>query len=273
MKYVLVTGCSSGIGRCIAEGLKERGYNVFVTARKHEDIDKLNKADFDAVMLDLADSDSIRSTVEYVLKKSNNQLYGLINNAAYGLTGAVEDLSRDALRDQFEANLFGTQELTNLVIPAMRKNDEGRIVQISSLLGFVVMKYRGAYCASKYALEALSDAMRYELMDTGIKISLIEPGPIRSEFINNVVAVFDKAVDKDKSVHVDAYKKMVDQVSKEGNTVPFTLGPEAVLKKVIHALESKKPKVRYYVTFPTYLFAFLKRILPGSILDKILIRL
>jgi short-subunit dehydrogenase len=269
MKYILVTGCSSGIGCCIAEGLKEHGYHVFATARTQEDIESLNKADFDAVMLNLADSDSIHVAVEYVLEKSSNQLYALINNAAYGLTGAVEDLPIEALRQQFETNVLGTQELTNLVIPAMRKNNIGRIIQISSVLGFVTMKYRGAYCASKYALEALSDAMRYELSDTNVKVCLIEPGPIRSEFRNNVVANFKKVIDKNKSVHVDEYNKMENQA---GDKVPFTLEPEAVFTKVIHALESEKPKARYYVTFPTILFAFLKRVLPGTLLDKILVR-
>jgi short-subunit dehydrogenase len=269
MKNILITGCSSGIGRCIAEGLKQRNYSVITTARKKEDIEALNKAGFETVMLDLADSNSIQSAAEIVLNKTNGELYALINNAAYGLTGAVEDLPVQALRDQFETNVLGTQELTNLIIPSMRKNNEGRIIQISSVLGFVTMKFRGAYCASKYALESLSDAMRYELANTDIKVSLIEPGPIKSEFRNNVVANFNKVIDKDNSIHVDAYKKMESQAS---NKVPFTLGPEAVLEKVIHALENKKPKARYCVTFPTYLFAFLKRLLPGNLLDKILLR-
>lgn len=269
MKYILITGCSSGIGRCIADGLKAKNYAVLATARKQEDIDELNKAGFDAIMLDLTDSKSIYLAAEVALDKSNGQLYGLINNAAFGLTGAVEDLPIDALRQQFETNVFGTQELTNLLIPSMRKNNAGRIIQISSVLGLVTMKYRGAYCASKYALESLSDAMRYELADTNIKVCLIEPGPIRSEFRNNVVANFQKVIDKSKSEHTEAYNKMENQA---GDKVPFTLGPEAVLKKVIHALESEKPKARYFVTFPTILFAFLKRILPGTLLDKILVK-
>jgi short-subunit dehydrogenase len=269
MKTILITGCSSGIGRCIAEGLKQKNYQVITTARKNEDIETLKNAGFDCVQLDLADTYSIQSAAKYVLDQANGQLYGLVNNAAYGLTGAVEDLPIQALRDQFETNVFGTQELTNLLIPSMRKYNEGRIIQISSVLGFVTMKYRGAYCASKYALESLSDAMRYELADTNIKISLIEPGPIKSEFRNNVVANFQKVIDKDKSIHADAYNKMENEAGKK---VPFTLGPEAVLEKVIHALESNKPKARYCVTFPTYLFAFLKRILPNSFLDKILVR-
>jgi len=269
MKYILITGCSSGIGRCIADGLKAKNYTVMTTARKKEDLEVLNKAGFDTVMLDLTDTNSIHSAAEQVLKQSNGEIYGLINNAAFGLTGAVEDLPIEALRHQFETNVFGTQELTNLLIPAMRKNNAGRIIQISSVLGLVTMKYRGAYCASKYALESLSDALRYELAGTNIKVSLIEPGPIKSEFRNNVVANFQKVIDKNKSVHVDAYNKMESQA---GDKVPFTLGPEAVLKKVIHALESEKPKARYYVTFPTFLFAFLKRILPGTLLDKVLVR-
>jgi short-subunit dehydrogenase len=269
MKYILITGCSSGIGRCIADGLKVKNYQVIATARKKEDIETLNEAGFEVVMLDLRDSNSIHSAAEYVLEQSNGQLYGLINNAAYGLTGAVEDIPTEALRDQFETNVFGTQELTNLLIPAMRKNNKGRIIQISSVLGFVTMKFRGAYCASKYALESLSDAMRYELVNTKIKVCLIEPGPIKSEFRNNVVANFIKVIDKNKSIHVNDYHKMEGQA---GDKVPFTLGPEAVLEKVIHALESEKPKARYYVTFPTYLFAYLKRILPGNLLDKILVR-
>ncbi len=269
MKYILITGCSSGIGQYFADGLKARNYQVITTARKKGDIDALKEAGFEVVMLDLADTNSIHSAAEAVLEKTKGRIYGLINNAAYGLTGAVEDIPIDALRHQFETNVFGTQELTNLLITAMRKNNEGRIIQISSVLGFVTMKFRGAYCASKYALESLSDAMRYELADTDIKISLIEPGPIKSEFRNNVVANFKKVIDINKSIHVNEYNKMKGQA---GDKVPFTLGPEAVLEKVIHALESEKPKARYYVTFPTYLFGFLKRVLPVTLLDKILIR-
>lgn len=269
MKTILITGCSTGIGRCLANGLKQKNYSVITTARKKEDIEALKQDGFEAVMLNLADSDSIQAAAKTVLEMTNGQLYALINNAAYGLTGAVEDLPAQALRDQFETNVIGTQELTNLLIPDMRKNKEGRIIQISSILGFITMKYRGAYCASKYALESLSDAMRYELAGTNIKISLIEPGPIKSEFRNNVVTNFNKVIDKENSVHAKAYEKME---SEAGKPVPFMLDPEAVLEKAIHALESNKPKTRYYVTFPTYLFAFLKRILPGTLIDKILLK-
>ncbi len=272
MKSVLVTGCSSGIGLCIADGLKTRGYNVITTARKHEDIDALIKSGFECIMLDLNDSNSIQQAAAVVLDKTNGKLYGLVNNAAYGVSGAVEDLSRDVLTKQFDTNVFGTHELTSLLLSAMRKNNEGRIIQISSVLGFVTMKYRGAYCASKHALESLSDAMRYEIADTNIKISLIEPGPIKSEFRNNALANFHGNIDKEKSVHKEAYAKIERDMDGKNYKVPFTLGPEAVFAKVIHALESNRPRARYCVTFPTYLFAVLKRILPNSLLDKILCR-
>ena len=273
MKNVLVTGCSSGIGRCIAEGLKQEGYRVFATARKQQDIDELNTAGFEAVMLDLTDINSIDKAVETLFDKTERQIYGLINNAAYGLTGAIEDISTEALREQFETNIFGTQHLTNKLIPAMRKQNEGRIIQISSVLGFVTMKYRGAYCASKYALEALSDAMRYELADSGIKVSLIQPGPIKSEFRTTAVLKFNSLIDKENSHHQKGYNRLLEQMNTATYKTPFTLGPEAVYKKVLHALDNDKPKARYYVTFPTYLFAWFKRLLPGSLFDKILVRI
>ncbi|MAS81058.1 MAG: short-chain dehydrogenase [Legionellales bacterium] len=272
MKHVLVTGCSSGIGRCIADGLKERGFNVFVTARKQEDIDALSKADFEVIMLDLADTESIQAAVLTLLSKTNDQLYGLINNAAYGLIGAMEDIPIMALRDQFEINIFGTQKLTNLLIPVMRKQNSGRIIQISSVLGFITMKFRGSYCASKYALEAISDAMRYELNNTGINVSLIEPGPITSNFRNNALNNFQVVVNKEHSHFKEDYTKIENELRGNKYNAPFSLGPEVVLKHVVHALESDNPKARYLVTFPTYLFAVLKRILPEFLLDKILAR-
>ena len=273
MKTVLVSGCSSGIGRFIADGLKQKAYRVFTTARKQEDLDALSAAGFETIMLDLSDTGSIDNAVADLLTKADGQLYGLVNNAAYGLTGAVEDIPVVALRDQFETNIFGTQYLTNKLIPLMRKQKQGRIIQISSVLGFVTMKYRGAYCASKYALEALSDAMRYELADAGIKVSLIEPGPIKSEFRNTAVSKFSNLIDIENSHHQQGYNRLLEQMNTTTYKTPFTLGPEAVYKRVLHALESDKPKARYYVTFPTYLFACLKRILPGSLLDKILVRI
>ena len=184
-KSVLITGCSTGIGRSAAEILKQRGYRVFATARKHEDVAQLIEEGFESVQLDLANSASIHAAVKTILHKTDGKLYALFNNGAYGQAGAVEDLTRDMLREQFETNLFGTHELTNLLIPVMRRQGEGRIIQNSSVLGFVSLKYRGAYNASKYALEGLTDTLRMELKGSGIYISLIEPGPIETSFRKN----------------------------------------------------------------------------------------
>ncbi|BBA33535.1 short chain dehydrogenase/reductase oxidoreductase [Methylocaldum marinum] len=271
-KTILITGCSSGIGLCAARGLRQRGYRVFATARKDGDVKNLSTEGFEAFRLDLADSHSIGVALDQVLQRSGGSLYALFNNGAYGQPGAVEDLSRAALREQFETNVFGTHELTSLVLPVMRKQGYGRIIQNSSVLGFAAMAYRGAYNSSKYALEGLSDTLRQELAGTGIFVSLVEPGPILSRFRDNAMTMYKKNIDRERSVHRQKYLSMEARLAKEGAAVPFTLGPEAVLKAVIHALESKRPKARYYVTFPTYLFGFLKRVLPDRALDELLRR-
>ena len=269
-RNVIITGCSSGIGRCVAEGLKQRGYRVFATARKKTDVDILIAEGFESVQLDLANSACIRSAFAAILEKSEGEIYALFNNGAYGQPGAVEDLSRDVLRQQFEVNLFGTHELTNLVLPVMRKQGYGRIIHNSSLLGFVALQFRGAYNTTKYALEGLTDTLRLELMGTNIHISLIEPGPIESQFRKNALLAFEENISVENSPFENAYKKLVERLNTEGPVVPFTLGPEAVLDKVLHALESKNPKPRYYVTFPSYLFGTLKRILSSRMMDRVL---
>ena len=271
-KSILITGCSSGIGLCVAQGLHERGYRVFATTRQREDVEKLRDMGLTALQLDLNDSNSIKNAVKQVLHETDGHLYALFNNGAYGQAGAVEDLTRDTLRAQFETNLFGWQELTNLVIPIMRKQGYGRIIQNSSVLGLIAMPFRGAYTATKYAIEGISDTMRQELAGTSknIFVSLIEPGPITSRFRANALMALKKNIDTENSVHRELYKKVIDRLSMEGPVAPFTEPPEAVLKRVIHALESPKPKVRYYVTVPTYLFAFLRCILPWRLMDKIL---
>jgi len=268
-KSVLITGCSSGIGRCLALGLHARGYRVFASVKQEKDVAALRAAGLESLVLDLRAPDSIRAAVEEVLARTGGQLYALINNGAYGQPGAVEDLTREALRLQFETNLFGTQELTNRVLPAMRARNEGRIVQISSLLGIVCMAYRGAYNASKFALEALSDTMRLELRGTNIHISLVEPGPVTSRFRDNAYQAYRAHIDKTHSAHRDYYDRVERRL---GGTkpLPFTLPPEAVLQKVVHALEARRPKLRYPVTFPSHLFTWLRRFLPGRTLDRIM---
>jgi len=269
-KIVFITGCSTGIGYTTAIELKKRGHRVICSARKEADVSRLQNDGFEALQLDLAEPASIQQAVKQLIELTNGQVDGLFNNGAYGQPGAVEDLSRDVLREQFETNFFGTHELTNLIIPLMRKQGYGRIIYNSSILGFVAMKYRGAYNASKFALEGLVDTMRIELYDTNIKLCLIEPGPITSNFRKNAFAMYQKNIDPETSVHKDTYKIMEERLQKEGPAAPFTLPAEAVAEKVIHALESKKPKIRYYVTFPTYLFGYLKRLLPMAWLDILL---
>lgn len=272
MINILITGCSSGIGACAAEMCQQRGYNVIATVRKTEDAIALQKMGITTTLLDLTDSESIQQAVSFTLNHFNNKIDALFNNAAFGQPGAIEDLSRSVLRQQFETNVFGTQELSNLVIAQMRKQGSGRIIYNSSVLGFVSMAYRGAYNASKYALEGLADTLRLELYNTDIHISLIEPGPILSQFRANAFVKYQQHIDKKTSPHRDIYTSMEQRLTKQGSAVPFTLGPEAVVNKLIHAIESKRPKIRYYVTFPTYLFAVLKRFLPHRFLDWILFK-
>ena len=269
-KTILITGCSTGIGYTTAVVLKKRGYNVIATARKAEDVTRLTQEGFTAIQLDLADSPGIQQAVNRAMELTDGRVDALFNNGAFGQPGAVEDLSRDVLRFQFETNLFGTHELTNLLIPVMRRQGHGRIIYNSSVLGLVAMRYRGAYNASKFALEGLADTLRLELYGTNIHISLIEPGPILSDFRKNSYALYKKNINPSSSFHKEAYQAMETRLQTEGAAVAFTLPAEAVVEKVVHALEAKRPKMRYYVTFPTYLFAVLKRILPMSWLDTLL---
>jgi NAD(P)-dependent dehydrogenase (short-subunit alcohol dehydrogenase family) len=269
-KSVLITGCSSGIGRALALGLHQRGYQVFATVRQARDMAHLAALGLESLTLDLTSSESIRQALDEILTRTQGRLYALINNGAYGQPGAVEDLSRDALRRQFETNLFGTQELTNRVLPAMRAQNDGRIIQISSILGIIALAYRGAYTASKYALEALSDTLRLELRGTNIHVTLIEPGPITSRFRDNAYQAFLANIDREHSAHSDYYRH-VEQRLGGNKPLPFTLPPEAVLDKALHALEARRPRVRYAVTFPTHLFAVLRRLLPARALDRLLL--
>lgn len=267
---VLVTGCSSGIGLAAARRLRDRGYPVFASARRDADVERLRAEGLQAVRLDLDDDASIGAALEAVLERSGGRLYGLFNNGAYGQPGAVEDLRRDVLRAQLETALLGWHELTRRVIPVMRARGEGRIIQNSSVLGLVAFAYRGAYVAAKFALEGLTDTLRLELHGTGIQVSLVEPGPILSRFRENAFRKFVDNVDVEASPHRDRYRAMQARLTKEGPAQPLTLPPDAVVRRVIHALEARRAKARYYVTFPTYLFAALRRVLPTTVLDAAL---
>ncbi|MBV5309013.1 MAG: SDR family oxidoreductase [Chromatium okenii] len=266
-RSILITGCSSGIGLHCARGLAQRGWQVIASARRAESVAQLQREGFTAIALDLDDSASIRAGVAETLALTGGRLDALFNNGAYGQPGAVEDVRREVLRAQLETNLLGTHELTCLVIPFMRQQGFGRIVHNSSVLGFMPLAYRGAYVASKYALEGLTDTLRLELRGSGISVSLIEPGPILSQFRANAHRAFLANIDREHSVHRAAYERAEARLTKPGPAQPFTLPPEAVLQKLIHALESPRPRSRYAVTVPTHLFAVLKRLLPTSALD------
>ena len=272
MKSVLITGCSSGIGAAAARALHARGWRVFATARTPADVERLNAEGLESLVLDLDDSASIRAAVTEILARTGGRLDALFNNGGFGQVGAVEDLTRDALRQQFETNLFGWVELTNLVIPAMRKQGYGRIVMNRSVRGYAAFAYRGAYNALKFAVEGLTDTLRQALSGTGIRVVLIEPGPIVSRFRENCLPHFEKHIDWRNSVHRARYEGQLARLRTPGPAAPFTLGPEAVVDKLLHALESPFPQARYPVTVPAVAFGWLKRFLSTRMMDWVLMR-
>jgi NAD(P)-dependent dehydrogenase (short-subunit alcohol dehydrogenase family) len=272
-RTVLITGCSSGIGLAAARALHGRGWRVFATCRRPADAERLRGEGLESLALDLDDSGSIRGALGEVLARTGGRLDALFNNGGFGQTGAVEDLSRQALREQFETNLFGWAELTNLVIPVMRRRGQGRIVMNSSVLGLAALPYRGAYVAAKFALEGLADTLRLELAGSGIAVSLIEPGPIASRFRENALEHFRRHIDVAGSVHRAAYEAQLARLEKPGPAAPFTLPAAAVVDKLIHALESPRPRARYYVTVPTHLIGHARRLLSTRGLDWLLRRI
>lgn len=272
MKSILITGCSSGIGAAAARTLHGRGWRVFATARKAADVDRLNAEGLESLVLDLNDSASIRAAVAEILDRGEGRLDALFNNGGFGQVGAVEDLSRDALREQFETNLFGWVELTNLLIPAMRRQGHGRIVMNSSVLGYAAFPYRGAYNAVKFAVEGLSDTLRQELRGSGIHVALIEPGPITSRFRENCVPHFERHIDWRNSTHRAQYEAQMARLNSPGPVAPFTLAPDAVVDKLLHALESPYPNARYPVTTPAVAFRWLKRFLSTRAMDWVMLR-
>lgn len=270
-KIIFITGCSTGIGFCAAKTLVERGYHVIAGVRNMASADALREANVeDIVEIDLASSQSIERAVQQVLAISKGNLYALFNNAAYGQPGAVEDLTRDTLRKQFETNFFGTHELTIKLLPTLLQQKDARLIQNSSILGFAAMPMRGAYNASKFALEGLTDTLRLELAGSSLKISLIEPGPIESHFRKNALVALEENVDIHNTRHSKMYKTAIERLRKVGPAAPFTLPADAVVAKLIHALESRRPKQRYFVTVPTYAMAILKVLLPGRWMDYVL---
>ena len=271
-RAVLITGCSSGIGRVAANTLRDHGYRVLATARREADVERLAAEGHESLRLDLADGQSIDAALDEIFVRTSGRIYGLFNNGGFGQPGAVEDVSVEALRAQFETNVFGWHSVIRRVLPAMRAAREGRIVQNSSVLGLIALRYRGAYVASKFAVEALSDTMRLELHGSGIHVSLIEPGPITSRFRANAYEAFKRNIDVESSAHREIYREVARRLADGLGRAPFELPESAVVAKLLHALESRRPKARYYVTVPTHAFGFLKRVLPGEWLDAVLRR-
>ncbi|MGV6811163.1 MAG: SDR family oxidoreductase [Brevirhabdus sp.] len=272
-KTVLITGCSSGIGYDAAHGLKARGWRVFATCRKQADCDRLEAEGLESFVLDYEDEASIEAAVTETLTRTGGTLDALYNNGAYAVPGAVEDLPRGALRAIFEANLFGYHDLANRVIPVMRAQGHGRIVNCSSILGFVPMKWRGAYVSTKFAMEGLTDTLRIEMADTNIDIILIEPGPITSKIRENAIKGFERWIDWEASPRANQYREELrPRLYEDRGTDAFELPAEAVTRKLVHALESRRPRPRYYVTTPTYLMGFARRILPTRALDWLISR-
>ncbi|GAB5433813.1 MAG: SDR family NAD(P)-dependent oxidoreductase [Epibacterium sp.] len=272
-KTLLITGCSSGIGHAAAHDMRARGWRVFASCRQQRDCDRLRAEGFESPRIDYTDAQSIQSGLAEVLAATGGMLDALFNNGAHGLPGAVEDLPTKALREIFETNVFGWHELIRQVIPVMRAQGHGRIVQNSSVLGLVTYPWRGAYAATKFAIEGLSDTLRLELTGSGIEVILIEPGPVTSKIRENAIPHFEKHIDWKNSPIRDRYEgSLLKRLYHSSGPDAFELPPSAVSRKLAHALEARRPKPRYYVTTPTYIAGTLRRILSTRAIDRILLR-
>jgi short-subunit dehydrogenase len=270
MTSILITGCSSGIGKETALYLYQRGYLVFATARDEKDVEELQGLGLLAYHLDVTKPKTIKKTLKKILEINGDKLDVVFNNAGFGQPGAIEDITTDILKEQFETNVFGLHEVTRQVLPIMKKQGYGKIIQHSSVLGLVSLKFRGAYNASKYAVEGLSDTLRLELQDTNIDVTLLNTGPVTSDFRKNAVKKLKKNVDIEHSSFKDIYLKNIEAKKSE---VPFNLPAVAVAQTVEKIIKTNKVKPRYYITKATYILGYLKRALPTKTLDRILIKI
>jgi len=277
MRTILITGCSTGIGHHAAHFLKSKGWRVFATCRAQDDVARLTSEGLESFRLDYEDPASIEAGFNETLARTGGTLDALFNNGAYAIPAAVEDLPVAALRQNFEANFFGWHDLTRRVIPVMRKQGHGRIVQCSSVLGIMAMPWRGSYNSTKFALEGLTDTLRLEMRGTGIHVSMIEPGPIGTAFRLNARKQFDKWIDWEASARAEQYRtKLVPRLYKAADTSEpdrFELGPEAVSAKVLRALTAANPRAHYYVTTPTYIAALSRRLLPQRLIDRMMAKI
>ena len=274
LKTILITGCSSGIGYQAAKQLRERNWRVFATCRQNKDCKRLNDEGFESFQLDYSDEKSIASAIAKISALNNGKLDVLFNNGAYALPGAVEDLSRAALRRIFETNFFGQIDLMNQALPLLRNTATGRVIFCSSVLGFTALPYRGAYNASKFAIEAITDTIRREKTGAEIKFILLEPGPIKTNIRQNSRVYFERDINWRKSKIRPIYENIIlpriyEEPAKKNLADYFELQPEAVVKSLIHAAESSKPKKRYFITLPTYFANLAKRLMSTTLQDFI----
>jgi NAD(P)-dependent dehydrogenase (short-subunit alcohol dehydrogenase family) len=274
MRSILITGCSSGIGYHAAHSLKSQGWRVFASCRSEIDCERLRGEGLESLPLDYEAPETIEAALTEVLERTGGTLDALFNNGAYAIPAAVEDLPVDALRQNFEANFFGWHDLTRRIIPVMRAQGHGRIVQCSSVLGLIAVPWRGSYVATKFALEGLTDTLRLEMHGTGIFVSSIEPGPITTDFRKNARTQFDRWIDWQSSARAQQYRdQLVPRLhAVDAKPDSFELGCEAVTAKLLHALDAAKPRAHYYVTKPTWFAALMRRFFPQALIDYILLR-
>ena len=270
-KSILITGCSSGIGYDAAHSLRRSGWEVFATCKDENDVERLRSEGLQSFNLDLSNCSSIDQALTCILKLTKGRLDALFNNGAFSCPGAVEDLPTDALRSVFEANFFGYHDLTRKVIPVMREQGYGRIINCSSVLGMVAMPWRGSYVASKFALEGLTHTLRIEMRDTPLHIILIQPGPITTKIRQNSIRHFERWINWEHSYRSTQYKKkLLKRLYCNDERDKFELPPAAVTKKLIKALEAPNPKPCYFITLPTYTMNIMRRVLPTRWLDSLI---
>ena len=270
-KNILITGCSSGIGKNVAITLHNKGWRVFATCRSKTDCTFFTKLGIESFPLDLLKEESINCAVNLVKEKTKSQLDVLFNNGAYAIPGAIQDIPRSAMREIFEVNVFGQIDLINRCIPLMMSSDYPKIINCSSVLGFISLPYRGLYSATKYSIEALTDALRRENYDSKIKFVLIQPGPINTDIKKKSIKHFEKWIDWKKSIHQKTYenkviKRLYDNNYKDSFN-SYELQPDEVTKIIIKVLNSKKPKARYKITIQTKIAQIMIKLLPTNTLD------
>ena len=262
---VLITGCSTGIGRATAELLASEGNTVYATARRPESIADLRERGCRTLALDVNDEASMTAAVAAV-EEAEGAVGALVNNAGYSQSGAVETVPLDSVRRQFETNVFGLIRLTQLVLPAMRRQHWGRIVNVSSMGGKLVFPGGGIYHATKFAVEAISDALRFEVKPFGVDVAIIEPGAIRTQFIDTSLGVMPA----DDGSPYASFRESVDARYRATGNGPMSAGPEIVAKAIEHAITSKRPRTRYPLTAGARTMMLARRMLPDRGWDALM---